>query len=115
MFKTGIYKQPKSRVKVNGCCSEFFELQQGVRQGDYLSPLSSAINIKFLATSIRHNSKINVIKDMGNTEHMLSAYSDFTIFVPALMNTLKEYGELSGYQINKSKSEAMMLMGQLQN
>jgi hypothetical protein len=28
-----IYKNPKSRVRVNGCCSEFFELQRGVRQG----------------------------------------------------------------------------------
>ena len=115
-----IYKNPKSRVRVNGCCSEFFELQRGVRQGDCLSPLLFAINIEPLAAAIRQNKEIKGIKDMGNREHKISLYaddiltyiSDPVISVPALMDTLKEYGELSGYQINQSKSEAMMLVGQ---
>lgn len=105
---------------MNGCCSEFFDLQQGVRQGDCLSPLLFAINIEPLAASIRQNEKIKGIMDMGHTEHKISLYaddiltyiSDPVVSVPALMNTLKEYGELSGYQINESKSEAMMLKGQ---
>lgn len=117
---TTVYKQPKARVRVNGCCSEFFGLQRGVRQGDCLSPLLFAINIEPLAASIRQNEKIKGIMDMGNTEHKISLYaddiltyiSDPIVSVPALMNTLKEYGELSGYQINESKSEAMMLKGQ---
>ena len=37
--------------------------------------------------------------------------SDPATSVPALMRNLKEYGELSGYKINQSKSEAMMLVG----
>lgn len=52
-------------------------------------------------------------------EHKISLYKDdilaFTsepiTSIPALIRNLKEYEELSGYQINQSKSEAMMLAG----
>lgn len=64
-----IYRNPKSRVRVNGCCSEFFDLQRGVRQGDCQSPLLFAINIEPLAASIRQNKEIEGIKDIGNKEH----------------------------------------------
>lgn len=58
---------------------------------------------------------------MGNKEHKISLYaddiltyiSDPALSVPALIDTLKNYGELSGYQINQSKSEAMMLVEHL--
>ena len=95
-------------------------MQRGVRQGDCLSPLLFAINIEPLAAAIRQNKEIKGIKDMGNREHKISLYADDiptyirnpVMSVPALMDTLKEYGELSGYQINQSKSEAMILVGQ---
>ena len=114
-----IYRNPKSRVRVNGCCSEFFDLQRGVRQGDCLSPLLFAINIEPLAASIRQNEEIKGLNDMGNKEHKISLYadniltyiSDPILSVPALIDALKTYGELSGYQINQSKSEALMLVG----
>lgn len=114
-----IYKNPKARVRVNGCCSEFFTIQRGVRQGDCLSPLLFAINIEPLATSIRQNINIKGIRDMTNKEHMISLYADDLLAyisdpltsIPSLMDTLNRYGQLSGYQINQSKSEAMMLNG----
>ncbi len=31
--------------------------------------------------------------------------------IPALMQCLSSYGEVSGYKVNKSKSEAMMITG----
>ena len=104
-----IYRNPKSRVRVNGCCSEFFDLQRGVRQGDCLSPLLFAINIEPLAASIRQNEEIKGLNDMGNKEHKISLYadniltyiSDPILSVPALIDALQTYGELSGYQINQ--------------
>lgn len=73
-----------------------------------------------MAASIRQNKKIKGIIDEGQTEHKISLYaddiltyiSDPKISVPALIKNLKEFGELSGYQINQSKSEAMTLVGE---
>ena len=48
-----IYRNPRSRVRVNGYCSGFFDLERAVRQGDCLSPLLFAINIESFAASIR--------------------------------------------------------------
>lgn len=71
-----IYKNPKPRVRVNGCCSDFFDMQRGVRQGDCLSPLPFALNIKPLTASIRQNTDIKGIRDMSNKEHKISLYAD---------------------------------------
>lgn len=114
-----IYKNPKARVRVNGRCSDFFDIQRGVRQGDCLSPLLFALNIEPLAASIRQNTDIKGIRDMSNKEHKISLYADDLLAyisdpitsIPSLLDTLKRYGQLSGYQINQSKSEAMMLNG----
>lgn len=78
-----------------------------------------AINIEPLASLIRQNKNIKGIKDGGGIEHKISLYADDVLTyisdpissVPALIKNLEEYGKLSGYQINQSKSEAMMLMG----
>lgn len=114
-----IYKNPKARVRVNGCCSEFFNIKRGVRQGDCLSPLLFAINIEPLAASIRQNKNIKGIRDMNEKEHKISLYADDLLAyisdpitsIPSLMDTLNRYGQLSGYEINQSKSEALMLNG----
>lgn len=115
-----IYTNPKSCVRVNGSCSDFFYLERGVRQGDCLSPLLFAINIEPLAASIRMNENIKGIEDGSKKEHKISLFADdiltyvsdpATSVIP-LIKTLEEYGRLSGYRINQAKSEAMMLKGQ---
>lgn len=49
------YKNPKSRVRVNGHCSKFFPLGRGTRQGEVLSPSLFALSIEPLAELIRSN------------------------------------------------------------
>lgn len=71
-----IYKNPKSRIRVNGCCSEFFSLKRVVRQGDCLSPLLFAASITPLAKSIRQNKDIKGIRDEGGVEHKISLFAD---------------------------------------
>lgn len=47
------YKEPCSKVRVNGCCSNFFfKVERVVRQGDSLSPVLFALTIEPLAETI---------------------------------------------------------------
>lgn len=113
------YKKPRSRVRVNGHCSEFFPLGRGTRQGDALSPSLFALSIEPLAELIRANPLIQGISDEGNEQHKLALFADdILIFlenpaasVPALLHSLGEYSTVSGYKINTNKSEAMMISG----
>ena len=113
------YKNPKSRVRVNGCCSNFFPLERGSRQGDSLSPSLFALSIEGLAELIRTNPLIQGISDEGNVQHKLSLFADDILLfiekpltsIPALLHSLNQYSEVSGYKVNTTKSEAMMIAG----
>lgn len=76
------YKNPKSRVRVNGHCSKFFPLGRGTRQGEVLSPSLFALSIEPLAELIRSNPLIQGIRDESNVQHKLSLFADdiFIIF-----------------------------------
>lgn len=113
------YKNPKSRVRVNGHCSNFFPLGRGTRQGEVLSPSLFALSIEPLAELIRSNPQIQGIRDDSNIQHKLSLFADDILLflenpltsVPALLNSLNYYSMISGYKINTNKSEALMLVG----
>lgn len=114
-----LYKNPKSRVRVNGHCSDFFSLGRGTRQGEVLSPSLFALSIEPLAELIRSNPFIQGIRDETNTQHKLSLFADDILLflenpvtsVPALLSNLEDYGTVSGYKINTNKSEALMIVG----
>ena len=113
------YRNPRSRIRVNGHCSEFFPLGRRTRQGDALSPSLFAISIEPLAELIRSYPLIQGILDEGNNQHKLALFADdILIFlknpitsVPALIHDLNEYSEVSGYKVNTNNSEAMMIVG----
>lgn len=113
------YTNPKSRVRVNGHCSKFFDLGRGTRQGDALSPALFALSIEPLAELIRSNHLIQGIRDEGGDQHKIALYADDVLLfienpvdsIPALLQNLDEYGLLSGYKVNPSKSEAIMVSG----
>lgn len=68
---------------------------------------------------IRSNPLIQGICDEANVQHKLSLFADdILIFlenpitsVPALLHSLNEYSIVSGYKVNTTKSEAMMIVG----
>lgn len=60
-----LYKEPRSKVRVNECCSDLFKIERGVRQGDSLSPILFAISIEPLAEAIRCNTQIQGKEDEG--------------------------------------------------
>ena len=109
------YKNPRSRVRVNGHCSEFFPLGRGTRQGDALLALS----IESLAELIRSDPLIQGILDEGNNQHKLALFADDILLclenpitsILALLHDLNEYSKVSGYKVNTNKSEAMMIVG----
>lgn len=114
-----LYMNPNSRVRVNGHTSEQFELKRGTRQGCPLSPLLFAINVEPLAEMIREDHLIHGISSRGGT-HKISMYADDIILyindplisIPTLLKCLRDFGSVSGYKVNESKSEAMMMVGE---
>lgn len=77
-----------------------------------------AINIEPLAEMITENPLIHGISGEGGTHKMLM-YADDTILylsdplisIPTLLNCLRDFGYVSGYRVNESKSQVMMLVG----
>lgn len=113
------YQNPKSRVRVNGHCSEFFDLGRGTRQGDAMSPVLFALSIEPLAESIRGNQHIQGITDENGDCQKIALYADDVLLfienpissIPAVLDCLEIYESISGYKINSSKSEALMITG----
>ena len=114
------YKNPRSKVRVNGHCSDFFPLGRGTRQGDSMSPSLFALSIEPLAELIRTNPLIQGISDEGMIQHKLALFADDILLflerpmvsIPVLLNSLNDYSAVSGYKINANKSEAMMISGE---
>uniref|UniRef100_A0A8C5PW05 Reverse transcriptase domain-containing protein n=1 Tax=Leptobrachium leishanense TaxID=445787 RepID=A0A8C5PW05_9ANUR len=107
-----LYHNPTARVRINGALSTEISIYNGTRQGCPLSPLLFALSLEPLLESIRSDADISGIR--GRTrEHVVSAYADDLLFMltnvesslPAVLRTLDDFGEHSGFRINADKSE----------
>ncbi len=111
-----LYSHPMASVITNGQRSEFFSLNRGTRQGCSLSPLLFAIAIEPLAAALRQSVEFLGI-ERGGISHKISLYADDIILyvadpvnsIPVILRILTQFGELSGYKINKEKSEIFPL------
>ena len=107
-----LYLCPASSVLSNADRSRPFELHGGVRQGNPLSPLLFDLALEPLAIGIRNHPCIHGIS-IGNIECLVNLYaddlllfiSDPVVSVPNLLNYINSFSKLSGYTINKSRSE----------
>lgn len=109
-----LYKNHKSKVKVNGFCSNLFKVERGVRQSSILWTLYK--------TPVR--SSLSKCTKWGNTRWR-RIYTKDSLFcwwhfifiqnhlqsIPALMQCLHRYSSVSGYKINENKSEALIISG----
>ena len=109
------YTDISSCVINNGHASEFFSLQRGVRQGCPLSGILFALCAEILANAVSNNKNIRGIQ-IHNKEYILSQYADdTTAFVSDassaqnLFETLRAFQDVSGLEINKTKTEGMWL------
>lgn len=106
-----LYNRPLAAVRNNWQTSSYF-----TRQGCPLSPLLFAIVIEPLAEAIRNSPDITGIST-GEKDHKIALYTDDILLfvtnphisVPAVLETINQFSEFSGYKINFSKSEFMPL------
>ena len=111
------YTNVSSCVLNNGCITDLFPVQCGIRQGDPLLPLLFILALEVLACEIRENDKIKGI--VVNEEIELTLFADdMTCFLRhaasyhRLMETLKVFSRFSNLQLNNDKSEIFAIGGQ---
>ena len=111
-----LYSNPSAMVLTGNICSTLFPVSRSSHQGSPLSPTLFALSLEPLAPVIHLSSVIKPVT-VHNTHHQLELYTDdILVFLgnplqsaPRLLTLLDEFGGLSGFKINWSKSALMHL------
>lgn len=115
MVKT-LYSHPSAQVLTGHTFSALFPVSRSSRQGCPLSPALFVLSMEPLAQSIRQSGLIAPIS-VCNTQHQLALYADDVLVflenpaqsVPHLLSLCEEFGSMSGFKINWSKSALLHL------
>lgn len=106
-----LYYKPIVRMKFNGNFSNTFTLQRGCRQGCFSSPLLYALYVEPLSQGIKQNKNVKGVHMAGGEQKIALFADDVLIYLsqpgkslPALMNTMDEFGLLSGHKLNTKKT-----------
>ena len=111
-----IYNQASSCVLHNGRASDFFLLEQGVRQGCLLSAgLLLVVGIGLLARALKKDPIIKGSK-VSQKEIKITKHADDTTVlvhdldsVTQILKHLDKFKQISGLEINTNKTEALWL------
>lgn len=111
-----LYSNPSARVLTGRTFSSLFPVSRSSRQGCPLSPSLFVLSLEPLAQAIRQSQSISPIS-LHNTRHHLSLFADdIMVFlenppqsIPNLLSICENYGKMSGFKINWSKSALLHL------
>lgn len=106
-----LYASPMSSVQTNKLRSDYFMLARSTWQGCPLSLMLLALANEPLAISLQNLTVYSgVHRGVGN--HKVSLYVDDLLWyisnpsksIPAIISTLKKFGQISGYKLNMGKN-----------
>ena len=110
-----IFNGGKSCITNNGNISETFDIKRSTRQGDPISPLIFILCLEILFITIRSDENIKGFK-VENNEFKLTSYADDASYflkskfsAEMLLKIIQKFSKISGLEVNKSKSECMLL------
>ena len=110
-----IYEKPTINIILSGEKLKPFPLRSGRRQGCPLLSLLFNIVLEVLATAVRADKEIKVMK-IGKEEVKLALFADNMILyierpkdaTRKLLELINEFGKVAGYKINSQKSLAFL-------
>ena len=109
-----LYKNARSRIKINGAITDPFPLERSVRQGCPLSAVLYSLTAESLAEMIKKDKEIEGIKLPNGGESKIQQYADDTTCMVKNMNSVKRimgkmeiYGRAAGAKVNIDKTEIM--------
>lgn len=113
-----LYNGMYSDLEVNGRVVSSFPVSRGVRQGCPLSPVLFVLSLDPLLVQVARDPNVRGLPIPGSSRVSVLAYADDVSLyledvdsVHRVLRLFETYGEVSGAQLNRSKSVALRLGG----
>lgn len=103
-----LYTDPSVRIKINGHLTDTFKLYRGTRQGCCASPALFTIFTEPLAQIFRQEDELAGIT-IARDEQKIGLFADSNTTFIKLVKIMEEYGLMSGYKLNMSKTQVYIL------
>lgn len=111
-----LYNGGETAVMNAGYMTDYFQISRGMQQGCPLSPFLFILAVELLASKIRQAQDCKGISLPNHQEVKISQFADDTTLIMSDTNSLKaalqtvdNFGTVSGLKLNKKKTKAMWI------